>query len=246
MKLLTMFIGIFIMGNILSTSYEQNMYTLCGLYSNNNVNIVENSINKDMKYLKEDLKIPQLVGGKDLSKLNEINLKINNDILPKLNEAEKTSEEYYGGVNTIAPEFPFEVYSRYKITKDNNSIVSLYNDYYEFLGGAHGLTIRTSYTVDKDQEKMLNLSDLFVLGYDYKSVINNEIKKQIGDNPEKYFESADKFKGISDNQGYYIDDDSVVIYYQQYDIAPYVAGIPEFKIPISKFGSSYKYTNTKA
>lgn len=245
MKLSTMFTSIFVMGTMLCTGYKQNMYTVCELYSNNNVNIVEKSIKKDIKYLKEDLKIPQLAEGKDLNKLSEINSKINNDILPKLNEAEKTAEEYYGGLNTESPKFPFEVYSRYKVTQNNNSIISLYNDYYEFLGGAHGVTTRTSYTVDKDQEKMLYLSDLFVSGYDYKSVINDEIKKQIGDNPQKYFESADKFKGIADNQGFYIDSDSIVIYYQEYELAPYAGGIPEFNISIDKFGSSYKYITPK-
>ena len=93
--------------------------------------------------------------------------------------------------------------------------------------------------------ELLSLDDLFVSGYDYKSVINGEIKKKIADSPEKYFESADKFKGIDDNQGYYIEDDAIVIYYQQYDIAPYVAGIPEFKIQLNKFGPSYKYISAK-
>ena len=40
------------------------------------------------------------------------------------------------------------------------------------------------------------------------------------------------FNEIKDNQKFYIVDDTIVIFFDLYDIAPYVAGIPEF--PINK------------
>ena len=241
MKLLTMFAGMLTISSILCTGYKQNMYTSCELYLKNSINLVEKSINKDLKYLKEDLKIPQFEDGKNIDKVNEINTKINNDIMPKVNEGEKAASDYYGGLNVEAPKFPFEIYSRYTVTLNNNSIISIYNDYYEFLGGAHGLTTRTSYTVDKELEEILKLSDLFKEGYDYKTVINNEIKKQIAKDRDKYFEPSENFKGIADNQGYYINGNSLIIYYQEYEIAPYAGGIPEFIIPLDYFQSNYKY-----
>ncbi|MGL4664964.1 MAG: DUF3298 and DUF4163 domain-containing protein [Clostridium butyricum] len=245
MKLSTTFMGMFIIGSMLCTGYKQNLYTTCELYFNNVITLVEKSINKDVKYLKEDLRIPQFNNGKNPDNIKIINIKINNDIFPKVNEAEQTASEYYGDLHVEKPQFPFEIYSRYTVTINNNSIISLYNDYYEFLGGAHGLTIRTSYTVDKEAEKLLNLKELFTSDYDYKSIINDEIKKQIAAEPDKYFESADNFKGIGDSQNFYISGKNLIIYYQQYEIAPYVAGIPEFNIPLEKFGSDYKYANSK-
>ncbi len=240
MKLLTTFVGIFVILSMLCTGYKQNMYIACALYTDKDINIVDKSINKDIKYLKEDVIMPQFEGGKNAESVNKINTKINDDIIPKLTEAEKTASDYYGNL-VEKPEFPFEVYSRYTVTKNSKNLISFYNDYYEFLGGAHGLTTRTSYTIDKNRESMLNLNDIFKTGYDYKSVINDAIRKQISKEPEKYFETADKFKGISDNQGYYISNDNIVIYYQEYEIAPYVAGIPEFNIPIDMFGDNYMY-----
>ena len=240
MKLLTVFAGILTITNILCTDYTQNIYTSCELYLKKNIDVVENSINKDMGYLKEDLKIPQFKG-EDENKVDIINKKINDDILPKVNEAEKTATEYYGGLNAEKPSFPFEINSTYSVTLNNELLISLYNDYYEFLGGAHGATTRTSYTIDKELEKIVDLKDLFKEGYDYKTVINNEIKKQIAKEPYKYFEPADKFKGISDNQSYYVDKNNLIIYYQQYEIAPYVSGIPEFTISLDSFQTNYKY-----
>jgi hypothetical protein len=35
---------------------------------------------------------------------------------------------------------------------------------------------------------------------------------------------------------YYLTKDGVVIYFQQYDIAPYAAGLPTFLIPYSQAG----------
>lgn len=161
--------------------------------------------------------------------------------MPKANEAEEISKQYFDINVQEKPRFPYEVYSTYNITSDKNSFVSFYDDYYEYLGGAHGLTSRTSYTIDKNKEELLNLKDLFASGYNYADIINNEIREQIKKNPQDYFDSGSEFKGIGENQSFYIDDDNLVIYYQLYEIAPYVKGIPEFKIPLSTFGKNFIY-----
>ncbi|MFA7078597.1 MAG: RsiV family protein [Syntrophomonas sp.] len=40
---------------------------------------------------------------------------------------------------------------------------------------------------------------------------------------------------MAENQSYYIQNGVLVVYFSQYEIAPYAAGIPEFKIPLSNF-----------
>ena len=42
------------------------------------------------------------------------------------------------------------------------------------------------------------------------------------------------FYSIKDNQKFYIQDKSIVIFFDLYEIAPYAAGIPEFPIDIEK------------
>lgn len=226
---------------MLSTAYPQQLLINSELQISSEFRIVEKSIRKDLDYLKEDIKIPQLMGGNDEKKINLINSIINKNILPKANEAEEIAKQYFDINVQEKPRFPYEVYSTYNITNDKNSFVSFYNDYYEYLGGAHGLTTRTSYTIDKNKEELLNLKDLFAAGYNYTDIINNEIRAQIKKNPQDYFDSGSEFKGISENQSFYIEDDNLVIYYQLYEIAPYVKGIPEFKIPLSTFGKNFIY-----
>jgi len=233
--------GMIIIGSMLYTAYPQQLWISSNIQNEKKFRIEEKSIINNLDYLKEDIKIPQLADGNDKKKINLINNVINNDILPKVEDAEKNSKEYFVGKGQERPTFPYEIFSRYTISEDDNLLFSLYNDYYEYLGGAHGMTTRTSYTIDKEKESLINLKELFIKGYDYSDKINKEIKEQISKNPENYFDSGTVFKGISENQSFYIEGDNLVIYYKLYDIAPYVFGIPEFKIPLKLFDENYVY-----
>ena len=226
---------------MLYTGYPQKMCITCVVSMENKITVGEKLINKSLDYFKEDIKMPQILNGNDEKKMNLINNVIINDIMPKAEEAEKTAKEYFGMEGQEKPTFPFEVYSRYTLGINNDFVISLYNDYYEYLGGAHGMTTRTSYTIDKKKEKLLTLKELFNDGYSYRDVINKSIREEIDKNPENYFNSGREFKGISENQNFYIEGDKLIIYYQLYDIAPYVFGIPEFKIPLKLFGENYVY-----
>lgn len=241
MSIIASISSVIVISSILYVTYPQQLYINLNLQKESKLEFKEKSVVKNFDYLKEDIKIPQLVDGKNENKIKLINTKISNDILPKVEEAEKISKEYFDGVEKQIPTFPYEVYSRYTISEDNDLIISLYNDYYEYLGGAHGVTTRTSYTIDKKKEELITLKNLFIEGYNYIDIINKEIKTQISANPENYFDSGSSFKGIDENQNFYISDDNLIIYYQLYDIAPYVFGIPEFKIPLKLFDKNYIY-----
>jgi len=62
--------------------------------------------------------------------------------------------------------------------------------------------------------------------------INNQIKEQLQAGTNYYFDNycelvLDTFR----LQNYYLTPNSIVIYFQQYDIAPYSSGIPVFYMP---------------
>jgi len=241
MTIISSITGLIIMGSMLYTDYPQQLCISSKIQSENKFTLGEKSIIKNLDYLKEDIKIPQLVYGNDEERINLINSVINNDILSKVKDAEKTSKEYFEESGQEKPKFPYGIYSKYTIAEENSLLISLYNDYYEYLGGAHGMTTRTSYTIDKQKESLITLKELFVQGYTYADIINKKIKEDISKNPENYFDLGNEFKGISENQSFYIEGNNLVIYYQLYDIAPYVFGIPEFKIPLKLFGENYVY-----
>ena len=88
----------------------------------------------------------------------------------------------------------------------------------------------------------IKLQDLFKEGYDYKNIINKNIISQIEqlviDDPQN--KGIYEFSSIKENQKFYIQDDNIVIYFDLYDIAPYAAGIPKFKINIKNINHILK------
>lgn len=221
-------------------SYPQNMCINSGLIVENKILVKEKVINNKYKYLNEDIKIPQIESnfGKELDE--KINSVIRNDIEPMVNENEKIAKEYFGNINENLL-YPYEMSSKYYETLNNDNLLSLYVDYYEFMGGAHGITTRYSYNIDKKNLEILKLKDLFNENYNYKNKINEIIRKKISENTEMYFDNGTEFKGISDNENYYLNKENLIIYYQVYELAPYAAGIIEFKVPMNELKDGFKF-----
>ena len=202
--------------------------------------IVDKHIEEKSSYLTVDVRIPQIKGLENKESEKVINSKILDFTNMWISDIREIANEYYGDPKNIVPIFPYEAISTYMVKRENE-ILSFYIEYYQFTGGAHGLTTRIPYNIDIKTGKELFLKDLFVDGYDYEKVINKEIKDEINKNPQNYFPGKDGFNGINEKQHYFIKDDNIVVYFGQYEIAPYVAGIVEFKIPISLFGNAFKY-----
>ena len=114
----------------------------------------------------------------------------------------------------------------------------LYQITYTYAGGAHGQTIRTSDTWDFNTGKRIRLSDIYPLTpaslYQLQKSMEEQVKERLKANQGIYFEDyrsllQDTFNANS----FYIQPGMVIIYYQQYDIAPYSTGLPEFYIPVN-------------
>lgn len=119
----------------------------------------------------------------------------------------------------------------YELKSNLRGILSLNIGNYSYSPmAAHGLTVIKSLTFDIQTGREYQLSDLFKPGSDYVSLISENIRKQIA---ERDIPLLDNFKGISPNQDYYIADKALVVYFQTYEITPYVVGLPMF--PISVF-----------
>ena len=228
-------ICIFVILTILTIniSYPQAMLkTICITEDNSNIEIVDKVYKSKNNYLDINVIIPQIKGLNNNKQEKIINDKIIKWTQLWIGDAKGIADEYFK--DNPSPLISYQLYARYKIT-NKDDIISFYIDYYQFTGGAHGITTRLSYSVDNKTGKELQLSDLFKSGYDYKKVINFEIANAIQMDKDKYFTGKDGFKGVSENQGFYISSGNVVIYFQVYEIAPYVTGIPEFYIPVEKF-----------
>jgi len=64
--------------------------------------------------------------------------------------------------------------------------------------------------------------------------MESQIARRLKENPGTYF---DDYKTLLHNtfriNNFYLEPGKLVIYFQQYDIAPYSTGLPEFYFPIN-------------
>lgn len=220
-------------------SYPQPMLiNYINIEDNQQVTIVDKLYKRSENYLNLDITVPEINGLNDFEKENIINKKIESDTERRIDEVTSIAEEYYK--NAPKPSMPYQLFAKYTVSNLEN-IVSFYIDYYQFTGGAHGITERVAYNIDANTSEEIILKDLFIENYNYKEIINKEIEKQIAKNPDFYFTGKDGFQGIKDNQQFYIEDSELVIYFPVYEIAPYVTGISKFKIPNKLFNKSNIY-----
>lgn len=151
----------------------------------------------------------------------------------ELEQAAKDNADYAAsnpGVDQPAVEFD----GSYYVTYNENNLLSLYVDYYEYLGGAHGGTFRVPYTFDLSTGDTLTLKEAAKGNADYVKIINAEIEKQI---KARDLPLLVPFETIEPDRAFYLNHNGLVIYFEQYEYTPYAAGMPEFVIPLTSFES---------
>ena len=131
---------------------------------------------------------------------------------------------------------PFNRYTldmNYQITYNSGCITSLYMDTYTYMGGAHQELERISDTWDFSTGKQLHLDDISALTpaalTGLQTAIEQQIAERLKESPGAYFEDYPYLLRNKFNQNhFFLRPGYIVIYYQQYEIAPYATGIPEF------------------
>lgn len=119
----------------------------------------------------------------------------------------------------------------YEIKNNQRQVLSLaLSNYTYHYHAAHGMTYIKSLTFDLQTGELCELKDLFKPGSDYVKVLSALILSQI---KQRDIQLLNGFTAIQPNQDYYIADKVLVIYFQLYEITPYVFGFPMF--PISVF-----------
>jgi len=129
-----------------------------------------------------------------------------------------------------------ETYFDYRIKYNQNGLLSVVFINYQYTGGAHGLTAQSSHTFNLKTGEEYRLKDLFRNGADYvpliSGIVSSEIDERVkeGRLPEH---AITPFEAIKEDQGFYLSNSAVVVYFQQYEYWPYAAGIQEFPVDFS-------------
>jgi Protein of unknown function (DUF3298) len=142
-------------------------------------------------------------------------------------ETQKLIHEQVGNM----PSTVEEMQGSFEIKNNQREVLSLsLSNYTYHAHAAHGMTFIRSLTFDLEKEKICSLKDLFKPGSDYVKRLSDLVAAQI---KERDIPLLGEFTGIRPDQDFYIADKALVLYFQLYEITPYVAGFPMF--PISVF-----------
>jgi hypothetical protein len=188
-------------------------------------------VKSESELINIDLNIPVIKGMQDKQLQSQLNQLLEQEAV-KRQEAITAEAELNRDYILTEPYHTYEIVSRfsqYYVTRD---VLSFYVDYYTYTGGAHGMTDRVAYNIDLNTGQELALSDLFAPDSNYTEMINEKVRSIITLNPEIYFEGKMRFKGISEDQRFYLENGHLIVYFLQYEIAPYASGIRTFPVPL--------------
>lgn len=202
------------------------------------------SKNSETRNLKLSLQYPELSGLKNAeveSRLNSMFAALAKEAGERgLQTAEEMAEEQ------LARGIKAEVYYDYRVEYNQKGIISIVLSDYIYSGGAHGLTVQSSYTFDLETGTEYELKDLFKAGTDYVSIISGEVKKQMEERELTGYVTA--FEAIRPDQDFFLSNSGLVVYFQAYEYTPYAAGIPEFELDFPStgkyLGPGFEFLNT--
>lgn len=124
----------------------------------------------------------------------------------------------------------------FETTYHSNKLISILENTYEYAGGTHSDNYLEGNTFSLQTGEVLTLGDLFESSKsETEQKIKNYIIEEINSNAEDYY--PDALETISnyslDSFNYYLKNETLIIFFNPYEIAPYPRGVVEFSFPIT-------------
>ncbi|MBB6448737.1 hypothetical protein HNR44_000686 [Geomicrobium halophilum] len=124
-----------------------------------------------------------------------------------------------------------ELTGGFDLKSNQQHVLSLTHSVYSFAGGAHGMTVQRALTFDSRMGRAYTFTELFAPGADFIPRLNAIIQAQLEE--RGWFENVlGPYEGVTPDQPFYVADKTLVIYFDLYELLPYVYGIPYFPISI--------------
>ncbi len=213
--------------------------------SKNSIKITTETLTANEKFLDTAIQYPQITGLPDIKVQASINDVLKQSALASQSEGQTNAKDMEGYINggDMYSDAKCVTNFNYSVQYNQNGLLSIVLEDYQYLGGAHGSTFQSSFTFDLATGKALSLGDLMNSSSNYTSYFNAGIRKEIDKrvaSGELIEFDTDKFASISDTPAYYLSGNGIVFYFQQYEYFPYAAGIQAFSFDYSSLQSMLK------
>jgi hypothetical protein len=174
-------------------------------------------------------------GMEDLDTLpdDSILLAFSNDYFRRYIEA--NIELYQGGHS-----FNWEMMGTSIVSMNRNGLLVYRVDNYGYTGGAHGMGVSRFLVFDTKKMERLHLKDIFIEGYEPRlsRLLDAEYRaRYFLDDEEALSESGLFDDSIYPSENFYLTNNSVIFYYNPYELAPYAMG----SITISLYHSDIRH-----
>lgn len=153
----------------------------------------------------------------------EIQSNQNNKLIPHINQ--KIYEDIITFKETniaqyLENNYNLLIFINYETTLNKNNLISIPIVFSESIKYNRLINYINTYNYDINNNKTIELKELFKNNFDYEAHINNIIEKQ----------TETPFKGITPDQTFYITPKSLIICFSSYELDPQYSGIEEFEI----------------
>jgi hypothetical protein len=161
---------------------------------------------------------PQIKGLED----EELQERINQTLFKKIYD--------FKNIYEISPEYEYR--ERAEVTYNRNNLISVKYEglLWHTFPAAHPVDIIDSITVDLKTGQAYELEDLFKSGVDYKDRLNGILRKEIA---RENITMLIEFEGIEEDQDFYLEEDRLIIYYQEYVYTTHAYGPLILKVPFT-------------
>ena len=202
--------------------------------------ITETVHNYSTEYISVSIETPRITGLADSAVQESINAvfeELEEAVLLDADALEIESKEIADEGYFMAA---YEEYMGYDVMYLDNGLLSLTITEYMYLGGVHGSTILMAYTFDLETGAELELDDL-MKDSAYRDVVNKTIRDEIDRRiyEDELYELA-TFEDIGDTAQWFLVEEVIVFYFQQYEYFPYAAGIQQFSVTLEALESYLK------
>ncbi|WP_102347800.1 WG repeat-containing protein [Bacillus sp. Marseille-P3661] len=185
---------------------------------NKQYRVLEKKYNPNPDYI---VYYPEIQGMKNKSAQSEVNQRLMELSLVKPVPSDVALDSSYSG------DFSISFYRQ-------DLLVIEFEGYDYPFGAAHGMPYKAHAHINLKSGQMYELKDLFKADSEYVTVLSDIIREQIKNDETYSYVFPDAFKGIAPDQPFYVDDKALYLYFAPYEIGPYAAGFPTFKIPFEE------------
>lgn len=184
----------------------------------NNITISSETLDRSNKNADIQIHYPQINGLTDEAQ------QAINTVFKQKAEAFAVASEQHASTRDGSVGPKYEISQNFVVTFNREGVLGILVDQYSYLGGAHGSTLREGLTFSINTGKQLELGDLMKAAPNYNQYLEKMLKERTKD-----VSFPDVSPGLNAKPDFYVKEGGIAILYQQYEIAPYAAGIPTYE-----------------